>query len=225
MFDDLRERFLLSNSQYKKRVFHIESNNLGWSLKEGKRDALRKKRRFIIRHVCTLRQSLPTGLVKKYTLDQWGRDTLLILPLVTFLSLLGYHHRGYKAHVWKISHFTFDRLWKLVSSFTWSSLSSKWSRDFKIIDRIINLKFLNSCEFHKELSNKENLMEILISVWNKPIAFISNKSNKIILLFLFNLSSRYNRRKIHWFPIANKRNFDHYRIRDIIIKKNNRNKK
>lgn len=131
------------------RVFHIESNNLGWSLKEGKRDALRKKRRFIIRHVCTLRQSLPTGLVKKYTLDQWGRDTLLILPLVTFLSLLGYHHRGYKAHVWKISHFTFDRLWKLVSSFTWSSLSSKWSRDFKIIDRIINLKFLNSCEFHK----------------------------------------------------------------------------
>lgn len=79
---------MIQENDSEKRIFHMESNSPGWSLKEGKRDSLREKRRFIIRHVCTLRQSLPTGLVKKYTLDQWGRDTLLILPLVTFLSLL-----------------------------------------------------------------------------------------------------------------------------------------
>lgn len=134
VFDDLRERFLPSNSRYKKRAFHMESNNLGWSLKEGKRDAPRKKRRFIIRHVCTLRQSLPTGLVKKYTLDQWGRDTLLILPPVTFLSLL--------VIIGDIKHtcmkdFTFHfRLFLKTCFFVYSIffvLKEEESRDFKDI--------------------------------------------------------------------------------------------
>lgn len=45
---------MIQGNDSEKRIFHMESNSPGWSLKEGKRDSLREKRRFIIRHVCTL---------------------------------------------------------------------------------------------------------------------------------------------------------------------------
>lgn len=59
------------------------------------------------------------------------------------VSIPAGHHRGYKAHIYE--RFRFRPSLKIC----FLLFLFRRSRDFKDIDQIINLEFLNSCEFHK----------------------------------------------------------------------------